>query len=339
MRVERLHELPPAPDGSGRGAAAGPAVVAVGNFDGVHRGHRTGLQLAREEARRRGAECVAVTFDPHPARLLRPDRAPKTITSFALKAERLASAGVERLVVLEFGEAMARTAPADFVRRLLVDRLGAVTVVQGANFRFGRGRAGDLETLRALGLRHGFEVIEAPSVSWDGAIVSSTRIRRTLAEGNIELATALLGDFYEIEGAVVPGRGRGRRLGFPTANLMSEGDVLVPYGVYAADAALQSPEEGLLRAVVHYGPRPTFDDSFSLEVHLLSFSGEVSRLRVRLLSHLREVRAFSGPQALKRQLERDIVQARGLGAWAVPETPPELQRRFLRDRSEALAHA
>ena len=114
MKIERLRELPHAPDGAGPGAPAGPAVVAVGNFDGVHRGHRMGLQLAREEAQGRGAECVAVTFDPHPARLLRPDRAPKTITSFALKAERLAAAGVERLVVLEFGEAMARTSPARF---------------------------------------------------------------------------------------------------------------------------------------------------------------------------------------------------------------------------------
>ena len=330
MRIERLRELPPAPDGPDPGTPAGPAVVAVGNFDGVHRGHRMGLQLAREEARGRGAECVAVTFDPHPARLLRPDRAPKTITSFALKAERLADAGVERLVVLEFGEAMARTSPADFVSRLLVNRLGAVTVVQGANFRFGRGRAGDLQTLRALGDRRGFRVIEAPSVSRDGAIVSSTRIRRTLAEGHIERATALLGDFYEIEGVVVSGRGRGRDLGFPTANLVPEGDVLVPHGVYAADAVLMSPEEGVRRAVVHYGPRPTFDDSPSLEAHLTGFSGEVTRLRVRLLSHLREIRAFPGPDALKRQLERDVEQARDPGAWPAPETPVD---------SEALAHA
>ena len=319
MKIERLRELPPAPDGADPGRPAGPAVVAVGNFDGVHRGHRTGLQLAREEARRRGAECVAVTFDPHPARLLRPDRAPRTITSLALKAERLAAAGVERLVVLGFGEAMARTSPADFVSRLLVERLGAVTVVQGANFRFGRGRAGDLETLRALGDRHGFRVIEAPSVSWDGAIVSSTRIRRTLAEGNVEAGAALLGAFYEIAGPVVAGRGRGRGLGFPTANLAPEGDVLVPHGVYAVDAVLTSPEDGLFRAVLHYGPRPTFGDSPSLEVHLLGFSGEALRLRVRFLSRLREVRAFPGPQSLRQQLERDVAQARDLAAFPAPE--------------------
>lgn len=333
MKIERLRELPPAPGGADPGA---PAVVAVGNFDGVHRGHRMGLQLAREEARGRGAECVAVTFDPHPARLLRPDQAPRTITSFALKAERLAAAGVERLVVLEFGAAMARTSPADFVSRLLVGRLGAVTVVQGPNFRFGRGRAGDLETLRSLGGRHGFQVIEAPSVSWEGAIVSSTRIRRTLAEGNIERGAALLGALYEIDGAVVSGRGRGRRLGFPTANLAPEGDVLVPHGVYAVDAVLTSPGEGPFRAVLHYGPRPTFDDSPSLEVHLTGFSGEVSRLRVRFLSHLREVRAFPGPEPLKLQLERDVAQARDLVAFPAPEA---WSRATEAAESETLTHA
>ena len=336
MKIERLRELPPAAGGAGPGGPPRPAVVAVGNFDGVHRGHRMGLQLAGEEARERGAECVAVTFDPHPARLLRPDRAPKSITSFALKAERLAAAGVERLVVLEFGDAMARTSPADFVSRLLVERLGAVTVVQGANFRFGRGRAGDLETLRALGDRHGFRVIEAPSVSWDGAIVSSTRIRRTLAEGNVEQGAALLGAFYEIDGAVVSGRGRGQGLGFPTANLAPDGDVLVPHGVYAADAVLTSPGDGLYRAVLHYGPRPTFDDSPSLEVHLTGFSGEVSRLRVRFLSFLRKVRAFPGPRSLTMQLERDVAQARDLVPFPAPATWSPASDPV---KSETLTHA
>ena len=324
MRIERLDELPTASrhsrEGKG-GGAADSAVVAVGNFDGVHRGHLAGLDLARQEARRHRAECVAVTFDPHPARLLRPDRAPSTITSFPLKAERLAAAGVERLVVLEFGEAMARMSPADFVNRLLIGRLGAAAVVQGANFRFGRGRTGSLETLRDLGERHGFSVIEAPSVTWEGEIVSSTRIRRALTAGELDLATNLLGWSYEIEGSVVPGRGRGRGLGFPTANISADSDVLLPHGVYAADA-VTAPEGHLFRAVVHYGPRPTFDDSASLEVHMMGFSGGVSRLRVRFLSHLREVRGFAGPQALRRQLERDVARARDLVALPAPGALP-----------------
>lgn len=325
MKIERLRELPPAPGRAGAGVPrgrSGPAVVAVGNFDGVHRGHQLGLQLAREEAQRQGAECVAVTFDPHPAQLLRPELAPKTITSLALKAERLAGAGVERLVVLEFGEAMALTSPADFVVRLLLDRLGAVTVVQGPNFRFGRARAGDLETLRRLGADHGFQVIEAPPVFWEGEIVSSTRIRRTLADGNLERAAALLGGPYEVAGAVVSGRGRGQGLGFPTANLEADGDVLVPHGVYAADAVVGSPGERLFRAVVHYGPRPTFaENASSLEAHLLGFSGEVSRLRLRLRTHLRSVRTFAGPESLRSQLARDVARARQLAAFAGPAAP------------------
>lgn len=326
MKIERLSELPPAPGGSEAGATGyrGPSVVAVGNFDGVHRGHRAGLDLARQEARKHDAECVAVTFDPHPARLLRPDRAPKTITSFPLKAERLAAAGVERLVVLEFGRAISRTSPEDFVRRLLVGRLRAATVVQGANFGFGRGRRGDLETLRRLGARHGFRVLEAPSVSWEGEIVSSTRIRGVLAQGDLELAATLLDGFYEVEGVVVTGSGRGHDLGFPTANLLPEGDLLVPYGVYAADAAVTPPAAGAYRAVVHYGPRPTFRERLpSLEAHLLGFSGDVSQVRLRFLTFLRGVQEFPGPDSLRRQLARDVARARGLSVLPLSSPEPE----------------
>ncbi len=312
MRIERLSALPPA-GRSGPVASAGSSVVAVGNFDGVHRGHQAGLDLARQEASRHRAACVAVTFDPHPARLLRPEQAPRTITSLALKVERLAAAGVERLVILEFGKEMAQTSPDDFVERLLLGRLGAATVVQGANFRFGRGRTGSLATLRALGERHGFCVIEAPSVTWEGQIVSSTRIRQALAAGDLELATNLLGWAYEIEGPVVSGRGRGRGLGFPTANVVVEGDVLLPHGVYAADAVTAS-DGRLFRAVVHYGPRPTFRDSVSLEAHLMGFSGDVTHLRIRFLSQLRAIQTFSGSGSLRRQLEIDVARARDLVA-------------------------
>ena len=344
MRIERLRALLPESAEPGRAADGGrresprtpgrrPTVVAVGNFDGVHRGHQQGLRLAREEARRLEAEFVAVTFDPHPALLLRPDRAPKAITSFPLKAERLAAAGVERLVVLEFGEAIARTSAVDFVDRLLVGRLRAAAVVQGANFRFGRGRAGDLDTLRALGDSRGFRVIEAPSVSWDGEVVSSTRIRRALASGNLELGASLLGAAYEIEGPVVGGSGRGRDLGFPTANVAPEGDVLLPYGVYAADAVFPSaPElesERQRRAVVHNGPRPTFGEDWpSLEAHLLDFAGAVPRLRLRFLTRIRGVRAFAGPEDLCRQLERDTARARGAAEFPESDTRP----------AEALVH-
>ena len=307
MRTERLRTLEPAHPPR---QPPGPAIVAVGNFDGVHLGHQRALALARREAASCAAEFVAVTFDPHPARLLRPDRAPKTMTSLPLKAERLAAAGVERLVVVEFSETIARASPAEFVERLLCGRLGAAAVVQGGNFRFGRGRSGDLETLAALGSRHGFRVLEAPPVAWGGEIVSSTRIRSALSAGDLDLATTLLGSPYEIEGTVVSGAGRGRGLGFPTANLAPEGDWLLPHGVYAADALTPSSPARPFRAVVHYGPRPTFGDSPSLEAHLVGFSGNISRLRLRFLAFLRGIRTFAGPEPLCRQLELDVAQAR-----------------------------
>ncbi len=321
MKDERLPELD-----AGRSPVAGPAVVAVGNFDGVHLGHQQTLRLARREAERRRAEFVAVTFDPHPSRLLYPRRAPRPITPLAIRAERLAAAGVERLVVVEFSEAIARLTPAEFVERLLVERLAAVCLVQGGNFRFGRGRSGDLDTLRRLGARHGFAVIESPAVERDGAVVSSTRIRGLLEVGDLDLATALLGGLYEIEGAVEPGDGRGRSLGFPTANLAGFGDLLLPPGVYAAVGAPAGAATDY-RAVVHHGPRPTFASTDSLEAHLIGFSGEVSRLRLGFLAFLRGIETWSGPGALRRQLERDVARARALpDPWLPPETlsvPPE----------------
>lgn len=330
MRVERFRDLgPPRPpeaaDGRLRpGVAAGPAVVAVGNFDGVHRGHRRALSLARREAETRAAAFVAVTFDPHPARVLRPERAPRSITTASLRAEQLAGLGVHRLVVLEFGREVARATPAAFVERLLVGRLGALAVVQGGNFRFGRDRRGDLGVLRGLGARYGFAVIEAPPVEREGGIVSSTRIRAALAAGDLDLANTLLGRPWELAGAVVPGRGRGRRLGFPTANLAPEGDVLLPHGVYAAEA-LAGPVAAResFPAVVHYGPRPTFGDSSSLEAHLVGFAGELSSVRLRFRAFLRGIEAFDGAEGLRRQLERDVARVRhpvafGAGAAAAP---------------------
>ncbi len=309
MRIERIAGLSTGPDFGTRGHGA---VVTVGNFDGVHRGHRGGLFLAGSEAAARGADLVAVTFDPHPARLLRPGAAPLAIQTLEQKAEQLASAGVDRLLVLEFNEELARISPRAFVERLLVRRLRVRAMVQGRNFRFGHGRSGDLACLRRLGAESGFDVIEAPTEIVAGEVVSSTRIRRAVADRDLELARAMLGRPYQVEGVVVAGRGRGRGLGFPTANLIPAGDVLLPHGVYAADAEiLSTPGPRRYRAVVHHGPRPTFEDHESLEAHLVGFSGEISALRLTPDRFLRPVRAFPGPDALRRQLARDVSEATG----------------------------
>lgn len=332
MRVARLaalgDPLPPAaaplPNGS---------VAAIGNFDGVHRGHRETLAVARREAARLGAAFAAVTFDPHPARVLRPDRAPKAISTPADREALLAAAGVELLVVLRFGAEMAKTPAEDFVERLLLGRLGVRAVVQGGNFRFGRGRSGGLGTLRAVGARRGFAVIESPAVRFDGRPISSTRIRETLAAGRPEEAEAMLGRPYELSGAVVPGAGRGRGLGFPTANLLPEGEPLLREGVYAADALVEDepppPSGGARprrRAIVHFGPRPTFSDGASLEAHLLDYSGSPRALRLRFLRFLRPVRAFPGAEALRLQLERDAAAASDPDLPPAPAPPVEALR-------------
>ena len=332
MRVARLAAL-----GDPLPSAAAPlpngSVAAIGNFDGVHRGHRETLAVARGEAARLGAAFAAVTFDPHPARVLRPDRAPKAISTPADREALLAAAGVELLVVLRFGAEMAKTTAEDFVERLLLGRLGVRSVVQGGNFRFGRGRSGGLGTLRAVGARRGFAVIESPAVRFDGRPISSTRIREALAAGRPEEAEAMLGRPYELSGAVVPGAGRGRGLGFPTANLLPEGEPLLREGVYAADALVEDepppPSGGARprrRAIVHFGPRPTFSDGASLEAHLLDYSGSPRALRLRFLRFLRPVRAFPGAEALRLQLERDAAAASDPDLPPAPAPPVEALR-------------
>ena len=311
MKIERLRDLA-APQAR---ASIRSAVVAVGNFDGVHLGHQAALDLARREADRLGGDLVVVTFDPHPARHLRPASAPRAAITFATRVEHLREAGADRLVVLEFNDRIAAATPAEFARRLVSDGLGAQCVVEGENFRFGRGRSGGLDTLRVLGRELGFAVLAAPTVRADGEVISSTRLRRALAEGDLAGVEALCGRAYEIHAPVESGVGRGRLLGFPTANLAGADDLALRPGVYAGDA---EPDPGPTRqgarfpAVIHCGPRPTFGDAASLEAHLIGFSGMMSSIRLRLRAFLRETATFDGPGSLRRQIARDIARARNL---------------------------
>ena len=322
MRLERLRILP-APN---RAATVRRAVVAVGNFDGVHLGHQAALDLARREADRIGGDLVVVTFDPHPARHLRPADAPRAAATFSTRVEQLRAAGADRLVVLEFNDRIAAATPAEFARRLLADGLGAACLVQGENFRFGRRRSGGLETLRKLGQDLGFAVLAAPTARARGEVISSTRLRRALAAGDLGLVEELCGRAYEIRGAVEPGAGRGRLLGFPTANLAGAADLALRPGVYAAEAEPDPGRRGpptRFPAVVHCGPRPTFGDAASLEAHLIGFSGVISSLCLHLRAFLRETATFDGPQALRRQIARDIARARNLHRlWAVSDDRP-----------------
>jgi riboflavin kinase/FMN adenylyltransferase len=286
-------------------------VIAVGNFDGVHRGHQALVAAAAAGAERRHGSTVVLTFDPHPARVVAPQRAPASLMTLEQKAEALAALGVERLAVLSFTPELARQEPERFAADVLVRALGARVVVVGANFRFGRERSGDVKQLRALGTAEGFEVLVIDPVWHAGAPVSSSRVREALAAGDVGTARALLGRSYSVDGTVVHGDGRGTSLGLPTANLVSDNEVLPSPGVYACRCLGAG---GLRRAAVaNLGFRPTFaGEQMRLEAHLLDFAGDLygSRLRLSFELRLRDERRFEGPDALRAQVLADAEQAR-----------------------------
>jgi riboflavin kinase/FMN adenylyltransferase len=290
--------------------------LTLGNFDGVHRAHQVLVETARAAAARHGGTTVALTFDPHPARVVDPARAPRALMTLEQKAEVMAALGVDVLAVLPFGPERAAQAGEDFAREVLGEQLGARTVVVGTSFRFGRGRAGDAALLARAGATVGFEVVAVPPVEYEGAPISSTRIRRELEGGRVDEAGALLGRPYFVDGRVIRGEGRGRTLGFPTANLAVVNEILPAAGVYAAWCRLLAPGPGdRWPAVVNLGRRPTFGGrDTTVEAHVLDQERDLyeRHLRVEFVARLREEQAFSGPQALIDQVGRDVARARPL---------------------------
>jgi len=307
MKLVRLGSLAPQgwPD---------PAVT-IGNFDGVHRGHQALVEMAVRDAGASAGTAVVLTFEPHPSAVLSPDRAPSTLMTVEQKAEALASLGADYLVVLPFTQALSYQTPEEFARLVLRDALGARGVVVGSNFRFGRGRRGDVATLRRLGGALGYRVHGLDPVFHDGAPISSTRIREALARGAVEAAGELLGRPFFVEGTVVRGDGRGRSLGFPTANLELENETLPGSGVYACWCRVDPRSDGpSVKAVANIGRRPTFGGGHtSVEAHLLDFAEDFygARLRLGFQARLREERRFAGPEELREQIGRDVVEARG----------------------------
>jgi riboflavin kinase/FMN adenylyltransferase len=288
-------------------------VLALGNFDGLHRGHLKIIERVRRRAEERGATAVAVTFDPHPPRVVRPDKAPPLLMTKAQKLEELARAGMDGVAVVRFTPELSRWEPETFVRTVLVDWLHVAEVWVGANFLFGRNRSGNFSVLRALGARYGFRAEKIDPVRYKEFVVSSTRIRRLIAEGRVDEAGTLLGHHYAIEGTIVQGAGRGRELGCPTANLCSENELLPPNGVYATIVIL----EGVVHpSVTNIGVRPTFGDSPApvVETHVFGLDRDLYGARVRLafVQRLRDERAFAGPDALRAQIEQDCARARAL---------------------------
>lgn len=296
------------------------AAVAIGNFDGVHLGHRKIVEAAVARAREAGEEATVITFEPHPKVVLRPDAPREMLTTFEDKAEEFRRLGLDLVLCLTFDRAFAAHSPEAFVQSVLVP-LKARDVYVGANYRFGHDRMGDAETLAKLGARHGFSVHPQSFFTRDGQRVSSSQVREALKAGDVGEARELLGRPYVLKGVVVPGVARGRELGFPTANLKLTEELVPANGVYAARAAVwepdevEAPEPNWYDAAVYIGTRPTFESGERLiEVHLLDTRRELygHRIRVDFMERVRPEMAFGGPAELTAQIRRDIDRARAL---------------------------
>jgi len=294
------------------------AVVTIGTFDGVHVGHRAIMDTVVRRARALDGTAVVYTFDPHPRKVVSPDGGPGLLTTLEQKLELIAETGVDVTVLEPFTTAFSGTAPERFVREYLHARLRPVEVYVGYNFRFGYHREGSMRILTELGPWLSFAVTIIPEVTIAEEDVSSTRIRAALAEGEVGMAAMLLGRPYPIRGSIVEGERRGRTLGFPTANLAPENEILPAAGVYTGTLRLlDSGQPALgrtLAAVTNLGRRPTFESADRLvpEAHLLDFDGDLYGRRVELsFEHrLRAERRFSSVDALKQQIGRDVEEAR-----------------------------
>lgn len=284
-------------------------VATIGNFDGLHRGQRAVLDRVLERGRELGAPTALLTFDPHPLAVLDPDEAPARITTPRQRERLLEALGLGSLLVLPFTLELAALPAEAFVREVLVDRLAVRELFVGTRFAFGRGRAGDLALLRSLGETHGFAAHGVPEVDHGGAAISSTRIRRAVAEGRVEEAAELLGRTFSLEGVVVRGDRMGKRLGWPTINIAADGELEPLEGVYATRVFFPS-FPATFDAATNIGTRPTVYENYQrvVESHILDFGSDVYGERVELHFHkrLRDEMLFNSVMALSSQIRRDV---------------------------------
>ena len=295
--------------------------LTIGNFDGIHRGHKRLIHRVLDLARIHGLVPALLTFDPHPTRVVAPGRAPRLLTALEQRRGLIHREGIEHVEVLPFTSETARLTPREFVERIVVERLGARAVVVGHNFRFGHKAAGDVNMLRQLGVEFGFKTEVVDPVMWRGVLISSSEIRARVQAGDISRACRMLGRPYALEGAVVAGHGVGARKTVPTLNLSTAAEVLPATGVYIT-RTFDLNSQRRWQSVTNVGYRPTFgsDDRLSIETFLLEAleGGSPSSIRVELLKRLREERKFDTPEALKTQILRDVNRAqayfRKLGA-------------------------
>jgi riboflavin kinase / FMN adenylyltransferase len=297
---------------TGLGPAARGASVAMGNFDGLHLGHRAVLDMAR----RPNAPLGVITFEPHPREFFAPDAPPFRLMNAAARAHRLDMLGVERLYELPFDAKLSQFSAHDFAEQVLHTGLGIRQVVIGADFCFGKGRTGTAADLQALGTKLGFEVTVADLVTQGGEVFSSTAIRAALTEGDPRRAARMLGHWHRIEGPVLHGEKRGRELGYPTANMSIDGLHPPRFGVYAVLVdVMDGPHKGRYQGVASMGVRPMFGvNTPNLETFLFDFKGDLygARLSVALVEHLRDEVAYAGVDKLITQMDADSLQARAI---------------------------
>jgi riboflavin kinase/FMN adenylyltransferase len=300
----------------------GPSALTIGNFDGVHVGHRQILRKLGALARDRGWKSAALTFDPHPTRVVAPERAPRLISTPTRRAQLMQEEGIQQVLILPFTRELAQLSPEEFVTNLVVERLGARAVLVGDNFRFGYRQAGNIRVLAELGAKLGFETVVVPAITCRGRVVSSSAVRQLILAGRVSQAARLLERPYDLEGEVVSGRGVGSRQTVPTLNLATAAELIPAGGVYITRT---HDLEGarVWNSITNVGYRPTFgaSEELSIETFLLDpLSGETPRrIRVEFLWRVREERKFETPEALRGQILRDVRVAqnyfRRLSAW------------------------
>lgn len=294
-------------------------VVTMGNFDGIHRGHQEIFRILRREAEENGGTALVITFFPHPLKVLHPERAPRLITCLEDRIELIKCCGVGHILCLPFTEAFASWDPERFVRDILIRKLGTKKVLVGEDFRFGKNREGNIDFLQEKGEPYGYTVQKINPVQVDGMEVSSTRIRQCIQDGQIKQSATMLGRPYSISGKVVSGERRGKTLGFPTANLGTDAELLPPNGVYAVRVILEGDRRP---GVASLGVKPTFSGTqFTIEAHIFDFDEDIygEPLRMEFVEWIREEKSFPDAGALVQQIDRDARKARHILQEGSPE--------------------
>jgi riboflavin kinase / FMN adenylyltransferase len=291
----------------------GPCAITIGNFDGAHLGHRRILHRVSALAREEGWKSAALTFDPHPAKLVAPASAPRLLTTLDERARMILEQGIDEILILPFTPEIAALGPEDFVREILVDKLKARAVLVGANFHFGKRAAGDAGTLEELGERYSFETDIIVPVVWRKRVISSTEIRRAIEAGDISTACRMLGRPYALRGAVVPGEGRGGKQTVPTLNLDTKAELVPKTGVYVTRTLdTGGPRPRIWPSITNVGYRPTFDgQTRTIETYLLAplDGAPPQEISVEFLRRVRDERKFENAEALKAQILRDVNRA------------------------------